>query len=316
MLLVAYAACLLSFADPPGHARLDTEFAAHADLRAASAEGSGDTNVAHGAEPPFDAETSAPRAPASPEGSLEGASKATPWARPDARPDTRSEVVETADGEILSADLGDARRSIVEHWEEPEFPLVLLHGAYSVPVGPFDFPGTQRITQTSGFDVAGTLHVHPRVALRLQFHRNRWETQGDAEPGVLDREDYTGRRFEFLYGLDLLGLPYQWRVRPSLSLYGGGGVNWANSTRVTGFVDPVTGTPTGTAEKDKAITLGAVVMVEAGLHVALKKVHFAILGGISKPFMAWKDGFVGDADAFTKALRVQIGVAIGFPMGR
>lgn len=292
MFLVASAACLLSFADPPGHARRDDRVSADAMAPTASpreAVEDGDTRVA-----PHRAHTRA----------VGPISSTTPA------------VVETAEDEVLSADLSDAKQSIVEHWEEPEFPLVLVHGAYSVPVGPFDFPGTQRITQTSGFDVGGTLHVHPRIALRLQFHRNRWETQGDAEPGVLDREDYMGRRMELLYGLDLLGLPYQWRVRPSLSLYGGGGVNWANSTRVTGTVDPVTGTPTGSAEKDKAITLGAVVVAEAGLHVALKKVHFAILGGISKPFMAWKDGFVGDADAFTKALRVQIGLAIGFPVGR
>jgi hypothetical protein len=298
MHLAVVSACLLLFADPPARDELDPH---RPDPQAAHAR---------------------PVAPAS-AGHSRGSERPVPHAEDD--PDATSAEVAASDssddavsvtpeGEVLTADRSDARDSIVEHWEEPEFPLFVLHGAYSAPVGPFDYPDTQRITQTSGFDVGGTLHVHPRVALRLQFHRDRWETQGD--PARLDREDYTGRRVEFLYGLDLLGLPYQWRVRPSLSLYGGGGVNWANSTRVTGTIDPVTGAPAGAAAKDKAITLGAVVMVEAGLHVALKKVHFAILGGISKPFMAWKDGFVGDADGFTEALRFQVGLGIGFPFGR
>src|SRR5690606_15258711 len=91
---------------------------------------------------------------------------------------------------------------IREYWEDGhESDYVFeLGGAYNRPLFPDQFTvASLDIEPTLAYDAYVAINAHPRVNLRVAWHRDDWEVEGDYKIKT--------RHLDLIYGLDVLAMP-------------------------------------------------------------------------------------------------------------
>ena len=189
-------------------------------------------------------------------------------------------------------------------------PYVFIGGDYSRALGKFKLPGGTPLSDKNGLDVAIGGLLHPRIYIQVMFHREVWEV-----PKV---QELLVRRLEFIYGLDLLALPPDWRIRPSLMALLGFGLGFGRVDSLAGASDPVLSPALPVSEK-RAIGVGGMLGGEFALHLRItKKFEIAPYGGVMIPAYTYSNDFLAaerriDGErGFGRALRWHAGIKIGF----
>ncbi|MCA9660295.1 MAG: hypothetical protein KC486_18275 [Myxococcales bacterium] len=166
---------------------------------------------------------------------------------------------------------------------------------YGGPVRTYTFAGSPL---RSRFTLGMSLRVlfHPRVQVSFTIRGQRWETLG---PGPTMG---AGAIFmELDYGLPLLALPTDWRVRPELVARIGGGAG-----AVTASFDDVTGENVEFSDLDR-LTVGLTAAAEAQLDVRVHDlVYVRAFGGVSRSLYNF------GALSFARDLQWFAGVGVGF----
>jgi hypothetical protein len=154
------------------------------------------------------------------------------------------------------------------------------------------------------------LLIHPRLLPGITFSRDRW--LGDAVSDV----DLRVNRFEFDLAVDLIALPYWWRVRPALLPHAGLGLAFGHQ-RITddSQIDPVSMLPiAGSRSNDLLGGFGVNWGADFALYFKLgRRLSLALRGGISRPtYLLRAGGHRLDYDKdFPRAFRWQAGLGIG-----
>lgn len=205
---------------------------------------------------------------------------------------------------------GRLASQIKDYWRSGiSKPYIFLGGNYSRSLGKFVLPGGTPLTDKNGFDIAIGGLVHPRAYFQVMFHREVWE--------VPEVEEILVRRFEFMYGLDILALPPDWRVRPALMVLLGFGLGFGKTASLVGTTNGPA--PVLPVAEGKAIGVGGVIGGDFALHIRVtKKFEIAPYGGLLVPAYTYTNDFLA-ADrriegerGFGRALRWHAGIKIGF----
>jgi len=190
-------------------------------------------------------------------------------------------------------------------------PYVFLGGAYSKALGSFKLPGGTPLAEKNAFDIAVGALLHPRAYFQLMFHREVWQV-----PSV---QEVLVRRFELIYGLDVLALPPKWRVRPALMALLGFGLGFGRVDSLVGTPDPMNPQPLPQVEERKGLGIGGVFGGEFALHVRVtRKFEFAPYAGIIVPAYTYTKDFpaadrnIEGERGFGRAWRWNVGLKIGF----
>lgn len=208
---------------------------------------------------------------------------------------------------------GRLGRDVREHWRSGSLrkPYVFLGGAYSKALGSFKLPGGTPLREKNAFDIAVGAMLHPRAYFQLMFHREVWQ--------VPDVQEVLVRRFELIYGLDVLALPPKWRVRPALMALLGFGLGFGRIDSLVGTPDPLSPQPQPQVEERKGLGIGGVFGGEFALHVRVtRKFEFAPYAGILAPAYTYTNDFpaadrnIEGERGFGRAWRWNVGLKIGF----
>ncbi len=190
--------------------------------------------------------------------------------------------------------------SVRDYWRRPpKKPIFYLGGSYSAPFSVDPFEGST-IKQRSGFRVDLRFNLAPRWWAGLTYGRSMWDV-GTSATRVNPMESKLGS-FELLFGVDALGLPRHWRVRPSLNAWFAGGVAWTRERERQG----------GGAE-ERALGLIGTFGADAQLHLRFTpRVDLRLGGGVTKSGLLLKDEVIAGAARFPAAWRWVAGGALGF----
>ncbi|MBC8072629.1 MAG: hypothetical protein IAG13_30185, partial [Deltaproteobacteria bacterium] len=144
----------------------------------------------------------------------------------------------------------------------------------------------------------------------FEFSRDRW--LGDAASDV----DLRINRIEFDVAIDLLALPYWWRVRPAVLPHVGTGfaIGREQITEI-GALDPVTMLPVAGARSNELLGgFGVDWGADLALYFKLgRRLSLALRGGVSRPtYLLRAGGQRLDYDKdFPRSFRWQAGLGIG-----
>lgn len=190
--------------------------------------------------------------------------------------------------------------SVREYWRNPpKKPIFYLGGSYSAPFKVDPFQGST-IDQRSGFRVDLRFNIAPRWWGGLTYARSMWDV-GASATRVNAMESKVGT-VEFLLGVDALGLPRKWRVRPSLNAWVAGGAAWTRERERSGG-----------GEDERAFGLVGTFGADAQLHIRFTpRVDLSLFGGVTKSGFLLKDEVIAGAAKFPAAWRWMAGGALGF----
>jgi len=183
-----------------------------------------------------------------------------------------------------------------------------VRGAYAAPIGDHDYDGASVESETA-FDLALDFLLHPRLLFGIEYSRDRWF--GDAASDL----DLRLNRIEIDLAVDLLALPYWWRVRPALLPHAGIGTAIGRQRVNTTTIDPITMMPiAGPRSNDLLGGLGADWGADVVLYFKLgRRLSLALRGGVTRPtywLRAGGDRLAYDKD-FPRSFRWHAGVGIG-----
>jgi hypothetical protein len=198
-----------------------------------------------------------------------------------------------------------------EYWRDgkPDDANIWVRGMYASRIGDHSFDGAD-VSEKTGLDLGVDLLIHPRLLPGFTFSRDRW--LGDAVSDV----DLRVNRFEFDLAVDLIALPYWWRVRPALLPHAALGLAFGHQ-RITDDtqIDPVSMLPiAGARSNDLLGGFGVNWGADFALYFKLgRKLSLALRGGISRPtYLLRAGGHRLDYDKdFPRAFRWQAGLGIG-----
>jgi hypothetical protein len=170
-----------------------------------------------------------------------------------------------------------------------------------------DVIGTPRLEGVAadhrrGWDFRVRGFTRPHIQLGLDYSRQLWRV-----PNSPRRTKVNVNHLEFVFGVDVFPLPYEWKVRPALVPYGAVGLAWGRN-RDTPPDD------TGFRDDDLLGGFGATFGTDFIVFINPRgRVLVGLRGGISKPYYrlrAGGDRLPYDTD-FPRALRWQVGIDIG-----
>ena len=190
---------------------------------------------------------------------------------------------------------------LVDYWEDTfDDPLLTFGGSYLAILGEPSLDG-EAASMTRGFDMRVRGFLRPHVQIGFDYSRQKWEVPSSARELALNLN-----HLEFVLGIDLLPLPYAWRVRPALVPYAAMGLAWG-----TQFDRP---TLAATRNEDSVGGGGFTFGADAILYVRpVGRFLVGLRGGVSKPlYRIRSDGErVNYDESFPRALRWQVGIDIG-----
>lgn len=189
--------------------------------------------------------------------------------------------------------------SVRDYWRNPPSqPIAYFGGHYSAPFSVDPFNG-RTVDQRNAFGVEALISVAPRWLVGFLYRRSMWDVAAGAGQNAF--ESKLGS-FELTVGVDALGLPRGWRVRPSLNAWVGGGLAW---TKQTEAVD--------NGDSDRAIGLAGTIGADAQLHIRFTdRFDMKLGGGVTKSGYALSDDTIAGAAKFPGKLRWMAGGAFGF----
>lgn len=190
---------------------------------------------------------------------------------------------------------------LVDYWGDKfDDPMITLGGSYLGIAGDTSFDG-EPASMTRGFDLRLRGFLRPHVQVGFDYSRQKWEVPSSARELALNLN-----HLEFVLGIDVLPLPYEWRVRPALVPYAALGLAWGKQ-----FDRP---TLASSRSEDTVGGGGATFGADAILYVRpVGRFLVGLRGGVSKPlYRIRSDGErVNYDDSFPRALRWQVGIDIG-----
>ncbi|MEZ4426894.1 MAG: CHAT domain-containing tetratricopeptide repeat protein [Nannocystaceae bacterium] len=192
------------------------------------------------------------------------------------------------------------RTRVLDYWKHPpRNPTLYIGGSYSAPITLERFEGSE-VTQRHGFGVDLLFHVPPRWLLGLSFTRTMWDLAASAaRPNPFEAKL---AKLELVVGVDVLAMPRDWRVRPAINAWVGGGLAW---TRQRELIDD--------AESDGAFGLSGTFGADAQLHIRFtKRVDMRLGGGVTKSGYLLSNDTITGAAKFPGAWRWMVGGAFGF----
>jgi CHAT domain-containing protein len=200
---------------------------------------------------------------------------------------------------------------IREYWRDkkPDDGNFWVRGAYASPINDHRFDGAA-VSEKTGFDLGIDFLLHPRLLAGFEFSRDRW--LGDAASDV----DLRVNRLEGDLAVDLLALPYWWRVRPAVLPHAGIGIAFGRQKITdTSTLDPVTMMPVaGARSSDLLGGFGVDWGADLALYFKLgRRLSLALRGGVSRPtYLLRAGGHRLDYDKdFPRSFRWQAGLGIG-----
>ncbi|MBZ5709705.1 hypothetical protein [Nannocystis pusilla] len=237
---------------------------------------------------------------------VEPAANAATPVEPTPEPEPEPEPRRRSSGR-LAGEIKDYWRSGVSK------PYIFVGGAYSRAIGSYTLPGGLKLSEKNAFDISLGFLLHPRVYFQVMFHRDVWQV-----PKV---EEVLVRRLEFIYGLDLLALPPDWRVRPALMALLGFGFGFGRIDSLVGTPDPNEPMPMPLPQVDegRGIGIGGIIGADFALHIRVtRKFELAPYAGITMPAYAYTNDFpaaerhIEGERGFGRAWRWHAGLKIGF----
>jgi CHAT domain-containing protein len=203
------------------------------------------------------------------------------------------------------ADRGGRSGRLRGYWREKfDDPMTFFQGGYSAPLVTQEHTGAAA-TNTSSFDLRARFFFRPWLFFGLDYGRHPWNSP-DSERQL----QVAINRFELVGGMDVLPMPYQWRVRPGLHPYLGLGLAWGRQHQL-----PPPPVAEGTEpERNLMGGAGLTFGTDGALYFRLTdRIALALLGGVAKPIYRLRaSGERTDYDKdFPRAWRWQAGVGIG-----
>lgn len=199
-----------------------------------------------------------------------------------------------ARGGGLSGDLRD-------YWGDSfDGALVTVGGSYLGVIGTPRLEGVAA-DHRRGWDLRVRGFTRPHIQLGFDYSRQLWRV-----PESPRQTKVNVNHLEFVFGVDVFPLPYEWRVRPALVPYGALGLAWGRNRDTS---------PNGPSRDDDTLGgFGATFGTDFILFINPKgRVLVGLRGGISKPYYRLRSG--GDRlpydTEFPRALRWQVGIDIG-----
>lgn len=209
---------------------------------------------------------------------------------------------------------GRLGQEIKDYWRRGlSKPYIFVGGDYSKAFGSYKLAGGVPLSERNAFDISIGALLHPRAYFQFRFHREVWEV-----PKV---QEILVRRIEIIYGLDLLALPPDWRVRPALMALLGFGFGFGRTESLVGTPDPMNPppAPTPTLQEGKGIGIGGVFGGDFALHIRVtKKFEIAPFAGITAGAYTYSNDFpaaerrIDGERGFGRAWRWHAGLKIGF----
>ncbi|MEZ4451395.1 MAG: CHAT domain-containing protein [Nannocystaceae bacterium] len=186
------------------------------------------------------------------------------------------------------------RGRVRDYWKNPpKKPIFYMGGTYSAPIGVDPYQGAS-ITQRSAFGVDLLFNVAPRWIAGLTYGRQMWDV--GASDQRLESSSAKLARFEFVVGVDALGLPRGWRVRPSLNAWVAGGLAWTKQF----------------GPSDRAYGLSGTFGADAQLHLRFTpRVDLRLGGGVTRSGYWIDKSTLAGAAKFGSAWRWMAGGALG-----
>ncbi|MEM7156616.1 MAG: CHAT domain-containing tetratricopeptide repeat protein [Myxococcota bacterium] len=188
-----------------------------------------------------------------------------------------------------------------DYWSDRfDEPMMLFGGSYIGVVG------TPRLADDPadhirGWDFRIRGFTRPHVQFGFDFNRQVWRA-----PSSPRQTNLNVNRMEFVFGVDVLPLPYDWRVRPALVPYAGLGLAWGK----------VRDTAPDSFSRSDDLVGGAGATFGSDLILFIRlgdRFLVGLRGGISKPLYRLRAG--GERldfdDEFPRALRWQVGLDFG-----
>ncbi len=200
---------------------------------------------------------------------------------------------------------------IREYWRDkkPDDGNFWVRGMYASRVADQSFDGAD-VSEKTGLDLGVDFLVHPRILPGFVYSRDRWI--GDAVSDL----DLRVNRLQLDVAVDLIALPYWWRVRPALLPYAGVGFAFGHQRITdTSTIDPITMLPVAGARKNDLLGgFGVDFGADFALYFKLgRRLSLALRGGVSRPtYLLRAGGQRLDYDKdFPRSLRWQAGLGIG-----
>ncbi|MGB1014073.1 MAG: CHAT domain-containing protein, partial [Nannocystaceae bacterium] len=188
--------------------------------------------------------------------------------------------------------------SVRDYWRNaPSEPIVYFAGSYSAPFSVDPFDGSS-VSQRHGFGVDMLFNVAPRWLAGLSYSRTMWDIAASAQRNATESKL---AHLELVVGVDALGLPRDWRFRPSLNVWVGGGLAW---TKQAELVD--------NAASDRAFGLAGTVGADLQFHIRLTDTFDLRLGGgATKSGYRLSDDTIAGSAKYPGAFRWMAGGALG-----
>jgi hypothetical protein len=178
--------------------------------------------------------------------------------------------------------------------------MLTFGGSYLATVQTQRFGG-DRVRHERGWDLRVRGFTRPHLQLGFDYSRQVWRV-----PEGPRQTSLNVNRLEFVLGVDVLPLPYEWVVRPALIPYGAVGLAWGRSRDTP---------PDLMARSDDLMGgFGATFGSDFVLYIRPKgRFLIGLRGGVSKPLYRLRAG--GERqdydDDFPRALRWQVGIDFG-----
>ncbi len=200
---------------------------------------------------------------------------------------------------------GGGSGELKRYWREKfDDPMIFVSGGYSAPITGESFEGAAA-TNSASFDLQTRFYNRPWTSFGLDYGRHPWKVPDSAR-----QLEIAINRLELVLALDVLPMPYSWRVRPGVHPYLGLGLAWGYERRLPG--DP----PMTDVDRERRLMggIGMTFGTNGALYVRLtEKMALSLFGGVAKPIYRLRAG--GDRldydDEFPRAWRWQAGLGIG-----